>query len=748
MARKSKKTNENNHKGAAAENVMGLRAEVLEQPITETLETNYMPYAMSVIVSRAIPEIDGFKPSHRKLLYTMYKMGLLNGVRTKSANIVGQTMRLNPHGDAAIYETMVRLAKGCEALNTPFVDSKGSFGKVYSRDMSYAASRYTEAKLATICAEIFADIDKDTVDFVDNYDGTMKEPVLLPTMFPNVLVSANTGIAVGMASQICGFNLTEVCETAINYIRDPECDLMATLPAPDFPTGGEIVMDTAVMREIYRTGRGSFKVRARWRYDTKQNVIEIYEIPYTATVESIMDKVAELVKAGKAKEIADMRDETDLGGLKLAIDLKRGADPDKLMAKLFKATPLMDSFACNFNILIAGTPRVMGVGEILGEWTSWRTECVKRRIYFDLKRKKEKLHLLKGLGRILLDIDKAIAIIRNTERESDVVPNLMEGFGIDKVQAEYVAEIRLRNINREYILKRTSETEALEKDIADLEATLGSKRRIQGIIIDELKRIIKQYPSPRRTGIVFADELPEEPEDDGAEDYPVNVFVSREGYLKKITPQSLRMSSEQKYKEGDGPAVQFEGTNRGEILVFTDRQQVYKARLSDFEDTKASQLGTFLASKLGMDQGETVRAVLSAGDYSTEVLLCFANGKVARLPLAAYETKTNRKKLVNAYSDKSPLVKVLPLGGDIECAAFSTEGRALIFSTALLAPKTSRSTQGVGVMTLKPRYSLADVVPLSETGIKNLARYRVRSLPAAGALLKEEDRGEEQMSLL
>ena len=748
MARKSKKTNENNHKGAAAENVMGLRAEVLEQPITETLETNYMPYAMSVIVSRAIPEIDGFKPSHRKLLYTMYKMGLLNGVRTKSANIVGQTMRLNPHGDAAIYETMVRLAKGCEALNTPFVDSKGSFGKVYSRDMSYAASRYTEAKLATICAEIFADIDKDTVDFVDNYDGTMKEPVLLPTMFPNVLVSANTGIAVGMASQICGFNLTEVCETAINYIRDPECDLMATLPAPDFPTGGEIVMDTAVMREIYRTGRGSFKVRARWRYDTKQNVIEIYEIPYTATVESIMDKVAELVKAGKAKEIADMRDETDLGGLKLAIDLKRGADPDKLMAKLFKATPLMDSFACNFNILIAGTPRVMGVGEILGEWTSWRTEGVKRRIYFDLKRKKEKLHLLKGLGRILLDIDKAIAIIRNTERENDVVPNLMEGFGIDKVQAEYVAEIRLRNINREYILKRTSETEALEKDIADLEATLGSKRRIQGIIIDELKRIIKQYPSPRRTGIVFADELPEEPEDDGAEDYPVNVFVSREGYLKKITPQSLRMSSEQKYKEGDGPAVQFEGTNRGEILVFTDRQQVYKARLSDFEDTKASQLGTFLASKLGMDQGETVRAVLSAGDYSAEALLCFANGKVARLPLAAYETKTNRKKLVNAYSDKSPLVKVLPLRGDIECAAFSTEGRALIFSTALLAPKTSRSTQGVGVMTLKPRYSLADVVPLSETGIKNLARYRVRSLPAAGALLKEEDRGEEQMSLL
>ena len=748
MARKSKKASETQKRGAAAENVMGLRAEVLEQPITETLETNYMPYAMSVIVSRAIPEIDGFKPSHRKLLYTMYKMGLLSGARTKSANIVGQTMRLNPHGDAAIYETMVRLTRGCEALNVPFVDSKGSFGKVYSRDMAYAASRYTEAKLAPICAELFGDIDKDTVDFADNYDGTMKEPTLLPTAFPNVLVSANTGIAVGMASQICGFNLAEVCETAINYIRDPECDLMATLPAPDFPTGGEIVMDTEAMREIYRTGRGSFKVRSRWRYDAKANIIEVYEIPYTATVEAIMDKVAELVKAGKCKEIADMRDETDLGGLKLAIDLKRGADPEKLMAKLFKLTPLMDSFACNFNILIAGTPRVMGVGEILGEWVSWRTECVKRRIYFDLRRKKEKLHLLKGLAKILLDIDKAIAIIRNTERESDVVPNLMEGFGIDKVQAEYVAEIKLRNINREYILKRTGETEALEAEIAGLEDTLASRHKIQNVIVGELRRIIKQYPSPRKSGIVFADELPDEPEDEGAPDYPVNVFVSREGYLKKITPQSLRMSSEQKYKEGDGPMTQFEGTNRGEILVFTDRQQVYKARLADFEDTRASQLGTYLASKLNMDSGEAVKAVLYAGDYSGEALLCFANGKAARLPLSVYETKTNRKKLVNAYSDKSPLVKVMPLAGDVECAAISTEGRALIFNTALLAPKASKSTQGVGVMTLKPRYSLADVRPLADTGIKNLARYRVRSLPAAGALLKDEDRGEKQLDML
>ena len=748
MARKSKKTDETKHTRASAENVMGLRAEVLEQPITETLETNYMPYAMSVIVSRAIPEIDGFKPSHRKLLYTMYKMGLLTGARTKSANIVGQTMRLNPHGDAAIYETMVRLSKGNEALNTPFVDSKGSFGKVYSRDMSYAASRYTEAKLSPICAELFGDIDKDAIDFVDNYDGTMKEPTLLPTAFPNVLVSANTGIAVGMASQICGFNLTEVCETAINYIRDPECDIMATLPAPDFPTGGEIIMDADAMREIYRTGRGSFKVRSRWRYDEKANLIEVYEIPYTATAEAIMDKVAELVKAGKAKEIADMRDETDLGGLKLAIDLKRGTDPEKLMAKLFKLTPLMDSFACNFNILVEGTPRVMGVGEILGEWVAWRTECVKRRIHFDLGKKKEKLHLLKGLGKILLDIDKAIAIIRGTEHEADVVPNLMEGFGIDKVQAEYVAEIKLRNINREYILKRTSETEALERDIAELEATLASRRKVQGIIIDELSDIIKRYPSPRKTGIVYAEELPEEPEDDGTPDYVVNVFVSREGYLKKITPQSLRMASEQKYKEGDGPMTQFEASNRGEILVFTDKQQVYKARLADFEDTKASQLGTFLASKLGMDNGESVKAVLYAGDYSGEVLLFFANGKVARLPVSVYETKTNRKKLVNAYSDKSPLVKVMPLAGDIECAAYSTEGRALIFNTALLAPKTSRSTQGVGVMTLKPRCSLADVKPLAETSIKNLARYRVRSLPAAGALLKTEDRGEEQMTLL
>ena len=747
MARRKTEKDTPQHNRASAD-VMGLRAEVLEQPITETLETNYMPYAMSVIVSRAIPEIDGFKPSQRKLLYTMYKMNLLTGARTKSANIVGQTMRLNPHGDAAIYDTMVRLSRGYGAVLTPFVDSKGNFGKVYSRDMACAASRYTEAKLAPICAEVFRDIDKDTVDFADNYDGSMKEPVLLPTAFPNVLVSANTGIAVGMASQICGFNLAEVCETAIELMRDPEHNIMSTLPAPDFPTGGEIIMDTAAMEEIYRTGRGSFRVRARWRYDAKANVIEIYELPYTTTAEAVMDKVAELVKAGKVKEISDMRDETDLSGLKLAIDLKRGAEPEKLMAKLFRSTPLMDSFACNFNILIEGNPRVMGVGEILSEWTAWRTQCVKRRVFFDLERKREKLHLLRGLAKILLDIDKAIAIIRNTEREADVIPNLMAGFGIDKTQAEYVAEIKLRNINREYILKRTAEIEELESAIAELQATLESRRRLQGLIIRELQAIIKQYAEPRRTGIVYADELPEPEEDDGAEDYPVHVFVSREGYLKKITPQSLRMSAEQKYKDGDGPGVDFEATNRAEILVFTDRQQAYKARLADFEDSKASVLGVYLPSHLGMDAGEQVKAVVAPEDYSRQLIFFFENGKAARVPLSAYETKTNRRKLVNAYSDKSPLVCVMLLGEELEAAAFSTEGRALIFNTSLLAPKTSRSTQGVGVMSLKPRYKLSEVRPLHATGIKNLPRYRVRSLPAAGALLKDEDRGEKQLSIL
>lgn len=729
-------------------NVVGLKAEVMEQPITETLEQNYMPYAMSVIISRAIPEIDGFKPSHRKLLYTMYKMGLLSGGRTKSANIVGQTMRLNPHGDAAIYETMVRLSKGYGALLTPFVDSKGNFGKVYSRDMSFAASRYTEAKLAPICGEIFRDIDRETVEFTDNYDGSMKEPRLLPTAFPNVLVSANTGIAVGMASQICGFNLEEVCRTEINYLTDPDCDLFETMPAPDFSTGAEIVYDRNAMEEIYRTGRGSFKMRSRWRYIQKENIIEIYEIPFTTTSEAIVDKVAELIKAGKIREINDMRDETDLSGLKLAVDLKRGTDPEKLMQKLFKLTPLMDSFSCNFNILVAGNPKVMGVREILGEWTAWRTECIKNRVYFEMCRKKEKLHLLQGLAKILLDIDKAIAIIRNTELESDVIPNLMMGFGIDKVQAEYVAEIKLRNINKEYILKRTSEIEELERDIAELEDTLKNRRKVKAIISSELKAIIKKYPSPRRTGIVYASEIEEEPEDDPAEDYPVNVFLSNEGYLKKITPQSLRMSGEQKYKDGDGPKLSFESTNRAELLVFTDRQRVYKTKLSDFADTKASALGTYLPSQLEMDDGERVFTVILPGDYKKDLLLFFENGKIARIPLSAYETKTNRKKLINAYSDKSPLAEVLPISGECDVAAFSSDGRALVFNTSLLQVKASRSTQGVAGMSVKNKHKLISAALLENTSVKNKSRYRVRSLPGAGALLKDEDRGETQMSLI
>ena len=729
-------------------NVLGLRAEVLEQPITETLETNYMPYAMSVIVSRAIPEIDGFKPSHRKLLYTMFKMGLLTGARTKSANIVGQTMRLNPHGDAAIYETMVRLSAGYEALLTPFVDSKGNFGKVYSRDMSYAASRYTEAKLSAICAEVFKDIDKDNVDFADNYDGSMQEPTLLPTAYPNVLVSANSGIAVGMASQICGFNLNEVCTTAINYLRDPEADIMATMPAPDFPTGGEIIYDRREMEEIYRTGRGSFKVRAKWRHIAKENIIEIYEIPYTTTSEAVIDKVAELIKTGKIREINDMRDETDLGGLRLAIDLKRGADPEKLMQKLFKMTTLQDSFPCNFNILVAGNPRVMGVREILDEWTAWRMECIRRRVYFDLNKKQEKLHLLKGRARILLDIDKAIEIIRNTELEADVVPNLMMGFGIDKVQAEYVAEIKLRNINREYILKRTAETETLEDEIEELESILNNRRKIKNIIIKELEDINRKYPMPRRTDIVYAGEVEEYTEEQQIEDYPVTLFLSREGYFKKITSQSLRMSSEQKYKDGDGLKLSFDSSNRRELLILTDKQQIYKVKVADFDDCKASVLGVYLPTKLGMDEGESVITMIDPGDYRSNLLFVFENGKAARIEMSAYETKTNRRKLVNAYSDKSPLVSVIVLDAETDIVCYSSDDRVIVFNTSLLQPKSSRSTQGVGVMTLKARRTLVRAERLEGTGIKNTARYRVRSLPAAGAVLKMDDREEQQMSLL
>ena len=730
-------------------NVMGLRPEVLEQPITETLELNYMPYAMSVIVSRAIPEIDGFKPSHRKLLYTMYQMKLLGGQRTKSANIVGQTMKLNPHGDAAIYDTMVRLSKGYGALLHPLVDSKGNFGKVYSRDMAWAASRYTEARLDPICGELFRDIDQDTVDFVDNYDGSMKEPALLPTTFPNVLVSANQGIAVGMASNLCGFNLGEVCDATIAYMKDPNCDLMGILKAPDFPTGGELLYDGAEMAQIYATGRGSFKVRGRWRYDKSANLIEIYEIPYTTTSEAIIDKVAELIKAGKIKEISDMRDETDLSGLKLAIDLKRGTDPDKLMQKLFKSTPLQDSFGCNFNILIAGTPRVMGVGEILEEWVAWRMDGVRRRTYFVMKKKQEKLHLLKGLKKILLDIDKAIKIIRETEEEAEVIPNLMIGFGIDQIQAEYVADIRLRNINKEYILKRVEETSTLEDEIADLKDIIDKPSRIKKIISDELADVKKKYATPRRTEIIYEYQsaVESEPEDD-TPDYPVHVFLSKEGYLKKITPQSLRMASEQKYKEGDGPSQVWEANNRDEIIVFTDKQQCYKARLSDFADTKASVLGDYLPTKLGFDEGESVVWACLPGDYSAHLLFFFENGKAARVELSGYQTQTRRRRLTGAYSDKSPLVTVLLLKEDHEVAVTSTEGRCVVFHTASLNPKSTRSTQGVNVMTLKPKYKVEQVRPLTETPIVNVSRYRARSLPIAGALLKEEDRGEEQMSLL
>ena len=746
MARK--KNQEEQPKHTVNPNVEGLHAEVLEQPICDTLELNYMPYAMSVIVSRAIPEIDGFKPSHRKLLYTMYKMGLLTSGRTKSANIVGQTMRLNPHGDAAIYETMVRLSRGYEALLHPLVDSKGNFGKVYSRDMAYAASRYTEAKLDPICQELFRDIDADTVDFVDNYDNSMKEPALLPTTFPNVLVSANMGIAVGMASNICGFNLREVCRTAIARIKDPSADLLETLPAPDFPTGGEILYDPLEMAEIYRTGRGSFKIRSKWRYVKEGNLIEIYEIPYTTATEIIIDKVSELIKAGKIREISDMRDETDLSGLKLTIDLKRGVEPEKLMQKLFRATPLMDSFSCNFNILIAGMPRVMGVGEILEEWTAWRSECVRRRVYFQLQKKKDKLHLLKGLRKILLDIDKAISIIRETELEQEVIPNLMIGFGIDQIQAEYVAEIKLRNINREYILKRTEETAELEDEIADLEDVLRDERRIRKIIIQELEHVAEKYGADRRTALVYEYETAVEEEVDETPDYPVYLFLSREGYFKKITPQSLRMSSEQKFKEGDALAVTYEATNKAELLVFTDRCQVYKARCSEFEDAKASVLGDYLPTKLEMEEGEQVMAVCLPGDYRGSILFVFENGKVAKVSVSAYETKTNRRRLTGAYSDKSPLKSVLLVADEEEqIAVYSTEGRTLIFSASQLTTKATRSSQGVSVMTLKKKYVVDHAARLSKTSIQNAARYRVRALPAAGALLREEDTGEVQISM-
>ena len=722
--------------------------EVLESPITDTLETNYMPYAMSVIVSRALPEIDGFKPAHRKLLYTMYGMGLLKGNRTKSANIVGSTMHLNPHGDAAIYDTMVRMGRSNESLLVPFVDSKGNFGKAYSRDMAYAAARYTEAKLEPVCDELFRDIDKDTVDFVPNYDGTTTEPTLLPVTFPAILANNTLGIAVGMASNICSFNLEELCNATIALMKDPQADLREIIPAPDFVGGGTILYDAAEMQNVLEKGRGSVRVRAQWSYDKENNCIDVTRIPPTTTVEAIMDKITELVKLGKIREISDMRDETDLNGLKLTIDLKRGQDPDKLMARLFKATPLEDSFACNFNVLIGGQPKVLGVRDILLEWIAFRAECVRRRTYYDLKGKEKRLHLLQGLKAILLDIDKAIEIVRNTAEESEVVPNLMIGFGIDEVQAEYVAEIKLRHLNREYILKRTGEIEQLEKDIADLNDILAKPARIRRIIINELNDVAKKYAQPRRSEILY--DLPEEEsgaEEESIPDYPVTVFFTREGYLKKIPPQSLRTAGAHKLKEGDEIIQQVETRNNVEALFFTDRQQVYKVRLNELEDGKVAQMGIFIPGRLGMDEGENILAMVITGDYSGYVLFFFAGGKCAKIPLASYATKQNRRKLLKAYSDKEPLAKLLFLPEDTELAIRTSAGRMLLVNTAQIAAKTTRDSQGVAVVTLKKNQTIASVVPAETLELANPHRYRVRSLPATGALIRAEDEG-EQLTML
>ena len=717
--------------------------EVVNQRITDTLETNYMPYAMSVILSRAIPEIDGFKPSHRKILYTMYKMGLLTGSRTKSANIVGSTMKLNPHGDAAIYDTMVRLSRGYEALLHPYVDSKGNFGKAYSRDMQWAASRYTEAKLDPLCNELFRDIDKDTVDFVDNYDGKLKEPTLLPVTFPSILVNANTGIAVGMASSICPFNLKEVCETAIALMQDEEHDVADTLKAPDFTGGGRILYDRAEMENIYRTGRGGIRVRAKYAYDKENNCIDVTQIPPTTTIEAIIDKIIDRVKAGVIREISDVRDETGLAGMKLTIDLKRGVDPEKLMQKLFRITPLEDTFSCNFNVLIAGVPRVLGVKELLNEWIAFRVECVRRRTFYDLTKSKDKLHLLQGLAKILLDIDKAIRIIRQTEEESEVVPNLMIGFGIDEVQAEYVAEIRLRHLNREYILKRTDETGKLEQEIAEMEDILAHRRKIQQIIIGELRDVIEKYSQPRRSELVYAADIVVEEEEEDTPDYPVHLFLTRDGYFKKITPLSLRMSGEQKLKDGDEITQTMESTNNRELLFFTNRCQVYKAKIADFDDTKASVLGDFIPAKLGMEEGENVIYMAVTKDYSGFMLFFFENGKVAKVELSADETKTHRKKRVKAYSNKSLLAAARFAAEDCELVLQSSAGRLLLLHTGAIAPKSTKDTIGVAVMTLKRGQKLLHVRDYREGEFAKPHRYRTKNLPAAGALLSAEDEGEQ-----
>lgn len=731
----------------AIKGVIDGAGEVVQQKIATTIEENYMPYAMSVILSRAIPEIDGFKPSHRKLLYTMYKMGLLTGGRTKSANIVGQTMRLNPHGDSAIYDTMVRLSRGYEALLHPYIDSKGNFGKFYSRDMAWAASRYTEAKLDPICSELFKDIDKDTVDFVDNYDNTMKEPALLPATYPSVLVNANTGIAVGMASSICSFNLKEICDTTVALIKNADHDISSTLPAPDFSGGGQIIYDKRVFDEIYKTGRGSFKMRSKYSYDKSANCLDITGIPQSTTSEAIIEKVIQLVKAGKLKEISDIRDETGLDGLKITIDLKRGTDPDKLMLKLYKMTPLEDSFSCNFNVLIGGVPRVLGIKELLDEWIAFRVECVRRRTYFDLNKKKDKLHLLKGLQAILLDIDKAIKIVRETPEESQVVPNLMAGFGIDELQAEYVAEIKLRHLNREYILKRTEEIENLEKEIAELEGVLASKAKIKKIIEKELAEVGKRFGQPRKSILIYADEIQTAEEEEEAPDYSVNIFYTQEGYFKKILPQSLRMSSEQKLKEGDSVAYSNECSNNDELLFFTDKAQVYKTKVNEFKETKASTLGDYVPAKLNMDEGENSIYAVNTKDYKGYMIFAFENGKIAKVPLSAYETKTNRKKLTGAYSDKSPIADIIYVKEDCEIMLTSSQGRVLLFNTGAIAEKASRSTIGVNVLALKKGHRLISAKLYKEGDLAKPSRYRTKTLPAAGAVLSAEDKA-EQLSFL
>lgn len=731
----------------AIKGVIDGAGEVVQQKIATTIEENYMPYAMSVILSRAIPEIDGFKPSHRKLLYTMYKMGLLTGGRTKSANIVGQTMRLNPHGDSAIYDTMVRLSRGYEALLHPYIDSKGNFGKFYSRDMAWAASRYTEAKLDPICSELFKDIDRDTVDFVDNYDNTMKEPALLPATYPSVLVNANTGIAVGMASSICSFNLKEICDTTIALMKNADHDISSTLPAPDFSGGGQIIYDKRVFDEIYKTGRGSFKMRSKYSYDKSANCLDITGIPQSTTSEAIIEKVIQLVKAGKLKEISDIRDETGLDGLKITIDLKRGTDPDKLMLKLYKMTPLEDSFSCNFNVLIGGVPRVLGIKELLDEWIAFRVECVRRRTYFDLNKKKDKLHLLKGLQAILLDIDKAIKIVRETPEESQVVPNLMAGFGIDELQAEYVAEIKLRHLNREYILKRTEEIENLEKEIAELEGVLASKAKIKKIIEKELAEVGKRFGQPRKSILIYADEIQTAEEEEEAPDYNVNIFYTKEGYFKKILPQSLRMSSEQKLKEGDSVAYSNECSNNDELLFFTDKAQVYKTKVNEFKETKASTLGDYVPAKLNMDEGENSIYAVDTKDYKGYMIFAFENGKIAKVPLSAYETKTNRKKLTGAYSDKSPIADIIYVKEDCEIMLTSSQGRVLLFNTGAIAEKASRSTIGVNVLTLKKGHRLISAKLYKEGDLAKPSRYRTKTLPAAGSVLSAEDKA-EQLSFL